>query len=138
MATAFLCAAYFFLGLISITVQVLTVREFMVVFFGNELCLGIILGGWLIGIALGSGSGGRITRRVTRIFPLFMLLQAALCLLPFFQICTIRLIRGILNRPSRGIYQPPSSYHRGDSHHPSLQFYHGPHLSVRMHTICSA
>ncbi len=100
MATAFLCAAYFFLGLISITVQVLTVREFMVVFFGNELCLGIILGGWLIGIAMGSGSGCRITRRVTRIFPLFILLQAALCLLPFFQICTIRLIRDILVVPA--------------------------------------
>jgi spermidine synthase len=84
----------------AIAVQVLFVREFMVVFFGNELCLGIILGGWLIGIAIGTGIGGRISRQVTRTLPLFIVLQAFICLSPFVQIGAIRLVRSILNVPA--------------------------------------
>ncbi len=99
MSTAFLRLAFFFAGFMALAVQVLLVREFMVVFFGNELCLGIILGGWLIGIAIGTGVGGRISRQVTGTIPLFIVFQAFICLIPFAQIGAIRLIRSLLNVP---------------------------------------
>ena len=43
--------------------QVLLVREFLVVFYGSELCLGIIFGSWLLGVALGAAIAGRIFER---------------------------------------------------------------------------
>ena len=97
MSNTLLRFALFFIGFIAIAVQVLLVREFMVVFFGNELCLGIILGGWLIGITIGTAFGGRIARRDAGTAPLFIILQAFICLIPFVQIGTIRLIRSMLD-----------------------------------------
>ena len=46
--------------------QVLLVREFMTIFCGNELILGIIFVNWLLGIALGSWGLGRLADRPTR------------------------------------------------------------------------
>ena len=38
-------------------------RELIVVFYGNEISLGIILVGWLLWTALGSGLAGRLAAR---------------------------------------------------------------------------
>ena len=46
--------------------QVLLVREFMTIFYGNEFILGIILVNWLLCIALGSWGLGRLADRSTR------------------------------------------------------------------------
>jgi spermidine synthase len=43
--------------------QSLLIREFLVVFFGNELSIGLILGNWLILEAVGSGLLGRLADR---------------------------------------------------------------------------
>jgi spermidine synthase len=42
------------LGLTAITTQILLIRELMVIFYGNELSLGIIFGLWLLWTAMGS------------------------------------------------------------------------------------
>ena len=92
-------AAFLLIGCYATAVQVLFLREFMVVFFGNELCLGIILAGWLAGIALGAGCSVRFSDRARDSFPLFMVLNLAFCLAPFFQIHAIRTIRNLLHIP---------------------------------------
>ena len=55
--------AFTLLGCYAIVVQVLFIREFMVVFFGSELCLGIIFASWLVGISLGAGAGAKFIKR---------------------------------------------------------------------------
>ncbi len=45
--------------------QVVAMRELVVVFYGNELFLGILLASWLVCTALGSALAGRIARRIT-------------------------------------------------------------------------
>ncbi len=85
--------------------QVLLVREFLVVFYGSELCLGIIFGSWLLGVALGAAIAGRIFERVETGVTWFTLTFAAMCLIFPSQIILIRLLRGILNIPP-GQYIP--------------------------------
>ena len=46
--------------------QIIIVREFIVVFYGNELCLGLILANWLLWGAVGSWILGRIADRIKR------------------------------------------------------------------------
>ena len=71
----------------------------MVVFFGNELCLGIILTCWLIGIALGAAFGGKISKKRSVTCCSFSIFLIITSLLPFIQISCIRLIRKILLIP---------------------------------------
>ena len=51
------------LGCYATASQVGFVREFLAVFAGNELCLGIIFACWFCGIALGASLGGRLAQR---------------------------------------------------------------------------
>jgi len=48
------------LGASAIVVQIIMLREFMAVFYGNELSVGIILAAWLIWVAVGSFYGNSI------------------------------------------------------------------------------
>jgi spermidine synthase len=91
--------SFLLIGCYATVVQVLFIREFMVVFFGSELCLGIILAGWLSGIALGAAGSVHLIKRFSGIFSLFIILQIAVCLTPFFQIYGIRIIRALLCIP---------------------------------------
>ena len=52
----------FIVGLTSITTQVLLIRELVVIFYGNELSAGVMLGIWLFWTALGSSLLPRIIR----------------------------------------------------------------------------
>ena len=91
--------AFFLIGSYAIVVQIIFIREFMVVFFGNELCLGIILACWLIGIALGAALGGRLSKKAGVSSCTFSVYLIIISLLPLIQICCIRLIRTLLNIP---------------------------------------
>src|SRR5512138_5781 len=65
----------FGLGLASISTQVFMIREFLSLFSGNELVLGLVLGNWLILTGLGAWLGKTITRvRGRRSFILFLLI----------------------------------------------------------------
>ncbi len=50
----FIASCAFLLGVISVASQVILIRELMSVFSGNELVFVVVLGVWLVGVALGS------------------------------------------------------------------------------------
>ncbi|MCK5553894.1 MAG: hypothetical protein KAJ09_12160, partial [Deltaproteobacteria bacterium] len=54
-----LISAFIGMGAFAIIAQVLFIREFLVVFYGNELCLGMIFASWLAGITLGAWVGSK-------------------------------------------------------------------------------
>lgn len=83
------------LGCFATAAQVAYIREFLIVFAGNELCLGVILGCWFAGIAGGALVGGRLSRWVRH--PAAWLVGCAVfmfLLLPGL-IALLRLWRGI-------------------------------------------
>ena len=66
------------LGLSSITAQVLLMRELAIVFYGNELALGVMLGNWLLWTAVGSGLLGRLAVKYPHPLRLFARIQIAI------------------------------------------------------------
>lgn len=54
------------IGFTATSSQIIIVREFIIVFYGNELCLGLILANWLLWGAVGSWGFGRIADRIKR------------------------------------------------------------------------
>jgi len=97
--------AFFLLGAYYIATQVLLIREFFVIFFGNELCMGIIFSAWLLSIFIGAILGGRTVSHTHRVLPFFILFQYVLILLPLIQIILIRNLRLLLQIPP-GEYIP--------------------------------
>ena len=93
---------FFMLGAYYITAQVYFIRELLVIYFGNEFCLGIIFAAWFAGIGLGSSAGAKVSRKTYRIIPVFLLTVAALSFLPFLLMPVMRLLRAILELPSGG------------------------------------
>ena len=51
------------IGFTSVIAQIVLMRELIVVFYGNEISLGIMLAGWLIWTAIGSSVSGGVSRR---------------------------------------------------------------------------
>jgi len=62
-------------GLIAIIMQIVIIRELLVVFNGNELTIGIILAVWLLLDAFGSGILGKLVKKTRRIEESYILLQ---------------------------------------------------------------
>ena len=56
--------ALILIGFTAIVAQIVLMRELVVVFYGNEICFGLTLAGWLLWTALGSGVLGRLATRV--------------------------------------------------------------------------
>ncbi len=56
-------AAFLLMGFTFSITQVVMIRAFLVAFSGNELSIGLVLGGWLILEAVGSGLLGRLAER---------------------------------------------------------------------------
>ena len=95
-------------GVFSVFAQVLLLRESFVVFFGNELSIGIILSTWFISIVIGALIATFVVERFHQnntlcnfVASLFFLAGLSLP----FEFYFIRIIRGILNIPSSEI--PP-------------------------------
>jgi len=88
--------ACFLLGYQATIAQVIIVREFLVIFFGNELCLGVIFSSWFVGIAVGAYIASRKTDRIKDPLPVLVISELLfpvmlLCFLP-----PIRISRGWL------------------------------------------
>lgn len=103
-----LLLSFLFLGAYSLTAQVLIIREFLVIFYGNELCLGLVFGGWFVGIALGAGIGGACLRddeegvkgnSSNKALNQYLGLMLASPIVLIAQIVAIRGVRGFLGIP---------------------------------------
>jgi spermidine synthase len=55
------------IGFTAAIAQIVLMRELMVVFYGNEISLGLMLGSWLFWTAAGSGIAGRLAREPRRL-----------------------------------------------------------------------
>jgi len=88
------------LGLTSMIGQIIIIRELIVVFYGNELSLGIILASWFFWIAFGSLVLGRLVDFIPFKEKLLSYLQLALSILIPLNIFFIRLIKSILKIPA--------------------------------------
>ncbi|MDD5556857.1 MAG: hypothetical protein PHN82_06355 [bacterium] len=98
-------AAVFLLGSFTVVAQVTFLREFLVVFLGNELCLGVVFSSWFLGFALGAAAAARPARRARAGEPLFPLVVSALLFLAPAVVLLIRASRLLLAVPP-GEYIP--------------------------------
>lgn len=87
------------LGGFSMLVQTVLLREYLVIYGGNELALGLFFGSWLAWIAVGAAGAGRLLRRVE---PDRLLVPLALvyALMPLVQTALIRGLRVLAGVPA--------------------------------------
>ena len=52
------------IGFTSVIAQIVLMRELIVVFYGNEISLGIMLAGWLLWTAIGASVSGKVSARL--------------------------------------------------------------------------
>ncbi len=104
-AWLFILLLMVFVGCYATIAQVLIIREFLVVFFGSELCIGIILGTWFFGVASGAVIGGRIAVRFKDHLSHFIILLTLMCVILPLELVLIRVLRIVLNVPA-GQYIP--------------------------------
>ena len=84
-------------GFTAIITQIILMREFLIVFYGNEISIGFIFTSWFIGGMLGSWFLGRITDKIKPKITLFSLCQFCLSILLPLSILAIRSIKPFLN-----------------------------------------
>ncbi|MDD4183699.1 MAG: hypothetical protein PHT53_07795, partial [Candidatus Omnitrophica bacterium] len=84
-------------GFCSLSTQILFIREFLIVFYGNELSIGFIFSSWLISVAIGSLAFSIFSKRITQKVTLFSLCLIVLSLILPFSLILIRLSKAIMN-----------------------------------------
>ncbi|MBC8229047.1 fused MFS/spermidine synthase [bacterium] len=87
----------FLIGFTSMVAQVIFMRELIIIFYGNELSLGIILAAWLFWVGSGSWIFGRIVRIVRHQIALFVSCQFLTFAIFPLAIFAVRNLRNILN-----------------------------------------
>lgn len=85
------------LGVLSQIGQVLLLREFMMVFQGNELSIGLILASWMVWVGVGSFAGAALVKPRKRTLQLAALTTGALLLSLPATILLIRRLRGLFS-----------------------------------------
>lgn len=86
------------LGISSIITQLIVIREFLSVFYGNELVFGIILANWLLLTGLGAYLGKYIDK-IKHKLRLLIISQLIIALLPFLYVFLIRSARNLFFLP---------------------------------------
>ncbi len=94
-ALVFLCIAA--IGCYATIAQVILIREFLNIFYGNELCLGIVFGAWFLGIATGAYAGAKIKYTFKHAFTVFVITLMVMCFVLPVQIIFVRGVRGLLS-----------------------------------------
>ncbi|HUI66554.1 MAG TPA: hypothetical protein VL126_17045, partial [Bacteroidota bacterium] len=105
-----LAIAVLALGMSSIAAQIILLREFLSVFYGNELVLGIVLASWMILSGIGALLGGRSLHITSRqAFPPSALI--AIGVIPLLTVFLLRLVRNLVYTPGSmiGVAQALSS-----------------------------
>jgi predicted membrane-bound spermidine synthase len=77
--------------------QVILIREFLVISYGHELCLGIVFASWLGGILAGNTLGGRLRDSATWPVGRFLAWQSACVLLAPGCVVGLRLMRAVVS-----------------------------------------
>ncbi len=90
-------AAVLMLGILSQVGQVLLLREFFMVFHGNEFSIGLILAAWLAWTGVGSRLGAALAERYSQPLPLLLISAVGILLSLPLTIILIRLLRGFFD-----------------------------------------
>jgi len=85
------------IGCYATIAQVMLIREFLNIFYGNELCLGIVFGAWFLGIATGAFAGAKIEHTFKHAFTAFVITLMVMCFVLPLQIVSVRGVRGLLS-----------------------------------------
>jgi spermidine synthase len=85
------------LGAVSQIGQVLFLRELLMVFYGSELSIGIILAAWLVWVGLGSRLGGMIINKVKEPRKVLVFTSLGIALLIPWVMLTMRTSRAFFN-----------------------------------------
>ncbi|MBL7075025.1 fused MFS/spermidine synthase [candidate division KSB1 bacterium] len=93
-------------GFSSLIAQVIFLRQFTVIFYGNELTLGVILGNWLLWTAAGSGLATLFLKRISSPRRLFSTLQFLLAFILPATLFLLRANRLLLDRSLGEIVGP--------------------------------
>ena len=85
----FIIVTAFLTGAGALLYQVIFLREFLTIYYGNELCIGSVLALWLLGTALGGAAGAKISvffnrNREKALFILFFLVHLLFPVFLFF------------------------------------------------------
>ena len=86
------------LGISSIITQIIVIREFLTVFYGNELIFGVILANWLLLTGIGAYLGKYYERAK---ISLLVIAQIIIAILPFLHIYVIRNLRNFFFLPGQ-------------------------------------
>ena len=89
-------AVLILIGFTAVIAQIVLMRELMVVFYGNEMSLGLMLGSWLLWTALGCGVLGRLARRTRNPRRLMAILEALIAVAFPLTIFLVRASKGVL------------------------------------------
>jgi len=90
-------AALVLIGFTATVAQIVLLRELMVISYGNEISLGVMLASWLLWTALGSGVLGRLAARVSNPATLMAALQVLLALLLPATVLGVRATRAVFH-----------------------------------------
>ncbi len=85
------------LGIFSQIVQIVFLREFLMVFHGNELSLGIILAAWMLWVGTGSRVASILAGKAIRSLAAVSINSAAAAILSVLSIFIIRTLRGSIS-----------------------------------------
>jgi spermidine synthase len=111
MRPFFLRISLLFMGLSGIVAQIILLRELLISFLGNELTLGIILGNWLLLVAIGAFIIGKTVEKVERKIEFFGLFQLFFSVALPFAIYLSRIFKNILlTTPGEGLGFAPIFY----------------------------
>ncbi len=83
------------LGISTIITQIILLREFLSVFYGNELVMGIILANWMLITGFGAYSG-KFFDRITNKIRLVSILLFLMSLLPIITVFLLNFLRNIV------------------------------------------
>jgi spermidine synthase len=88
-----ICMAILTMGFSGLVAEILLLRELMIVFSGNELCIGIVLANWLILEAFGSFFLGRKAEKWKNRLETFTATTILFCLSLFIAILLARILK---------------------------------------------